>query len=303
VNCRSEKDKFRKLVADPAFIRDKEFDKGLYAIQRTQSKICLNKCISAGLSVLDLSKLVMYGFYYKHLKPKYGNKMKLLYTDTDSLDMFIETEDIYEDMLKYSYLYDLSNFPEDFETSKGQKMYSAVNKKVIAKLKDEFPCSPISEFVSLRAKMYSVLTADGVMQMKAKGIPRAVVKYNLKHEIYKECLETGKETKETIRQIKSDHHRLYKYKYSKIALSPFDSKRYLCSDGNTTLAFGHCRIKDEASTVEPAVEPAVVPTVEPTAEPTAEPTVEKSNIIKRICQSLVGFFRRICYNLQLFTNK
>ena len=57
-----------------------------------------NKPISVGFTVLEISKCIMYDFYYGHMKQKYGDRYALLFTDTDSLCCIIETEDLYKDM-------------------------------------------------------------------------------------------------------------------------------------------------------------------------------------------------------------
>ena len=76
------------------------------------------------MSVLDLSKHLMYDFYYNQLKKKqYGEHCQLLYTDTDSLLLEIQTEDVYKDMGASAGLYDTSDYPKD------HPQYSEENKK------------------------------------------------------------------------------------------------------------------------------------------------------------------------------
>ena len=182
VRTHVELNRFKRLVADPAFIRDKEFDDGLFAIHSVKSKITLDKPIYTGLAVLDLSKLFMYTFYYNYIKEQYGEKVQLLYTDTDSLVMLIETADIYEDMWQHSDLYDTSNYSEEFKTSKDHTLYSTKNKKVIGKFKDECAGDPIVEFVALRPKMYSFITASSKEEKRGKGISRNVLRDDLRHD-------------------------------------------------------------------------------------------------------------------------
>ena len=79
-------------------------------VRAAPQKIMLNKPIAVGFCVLELSKLSMYEFYYDYLKPKYDNRCKLLFTDTDSLCCQIETSDIYRDMGEAMDLFDTSNF-------------------------------------------------------------------------------------------------------------------------------------------------------------------------------------------------
>ena len=90
------------------------------------------------------------------MKAQYGDRVELLYTDTDSLLLEIQTEDVYSDMADHPSLYDTSDFPED------HPLHSKVNKKVLGKMKDECAGHPIAEYVGLRPKMYSILEASGV---------------------------------------------------------------------------------------------------------------------------------------------
>ena len=77
-----------------------------------KTKIKLNKPIYTGVSVLDLSKTLMQDFHYNYIKKKYGEKVKLLFTDTDSLEYEIETEDFYKDISPdVDEMFDMSNYP------------------------------------------------------------------------------------------------------------------------------------------------------------------------------------------------
>ena len=76
-----------------------------------------------GAVILETSKLHMYEFWYDHLKVKYGDKIKLIYTDTDSFVIEVETDDIYKDMYEDRHLYDFSDYPKDHPN------YNVVNKK------------------------------------------------------------------------------------------------------------------------------------------------------------------------------
>ena len=72
----------------------------------------MNRPVYTGMSVLELSKTLMYEFYHDHLALKYGSNCQLLYTDTDSLLLEIKTEDVYKDMETDLYYYDTSDFPK-----------------------------------------------------------------------------------------------------------------------------------------------------------------------------------------------
>ena len=235
----SEEDKLRRLIASPAFARANIFDDNLAAIQMHKSHLILNRPVYVGMSILDLSKHLMYDFYYNQIKAQYGEHCQLLYTDTDSLLLEIETEDVYKDMAKHADLYDTSGFPQD------HPLYSTVNKKVLGKMKDECAGRPIEEYVGLRPKMYSILEANGSNIKKAKGVKKTTVKKHIRHEQYKEALFAKQTFHHGMDVLRSEHHQIYGMHQNKISLSPFDSKRWISENGVDTLAFGHKNITSQ----------------------------------------------------------
>ena len=106
----------------------------------------LNIPVFVGFTVLELSKWLMYDFYYSFIKKHFD--AELLFTDTDSLTYEIKSENVYEEFFKWK---DFSNY------SKDSKFFDETNKKVIGKMKDESEGKIIGEFVGLKSKMYSML--------------------------------------------------------------------------------------------------------------------------------------------------
>ena len=155
-----DEEKCKKLIAKPSFKNAKILSEGLVAIERKKLNLELNRPIYIGMSVLDLSKELMYDFYYNGLYERYGNDMKLLFTDTDSLCLELRTNDMYEVIREMKQHYDLSNFPCD------HPMYDVSNKKVPGKMKIETGGEIIHEFVGLKPKMYSILYGKDVKEMK-----------------------------------------------------------------------------------------------------------------------------------------
>ena len=103
------------------------------------------------MRVLDLSKTLMYDFNYNYIKRKYGDKTKLLFTDTDSLMYEIQTEDFYEDIsADVKHRFDTSDYPPNHPSG----IPSGLNKKVLGMFKDEVGVKVIDEFVGLRTKLY-----------------------------------------------------------------------------------------------------------------------------------------------------
>ena len=121
-----------------------------------KTKVKMNKPIYLGLSILDISKILMYEFWYDYMKPKYGNKVKLCYMDTDSFVMNIKTNYFYKDIANdVEKRFDTSNYECNRQLPTGK------NKKVIGLMKDELGGKIITEFVTLRPKPYSYSTDDG----------------------------------------------------------------------------------------------------------------------------------------------
>ena len=230
-----KEEKFIKLMSKPNVKSFQRFNKDLAAVKLSMTKLTLNRPIYAGMVILDLAKVLMYNFYYHVLKKHYGNKMHLLFTDTDSLCVSMQTADVFRDLMEIECEFDFSDYPHD------HPLFSNKNKKVLGKFKDEMNGKIITEYVGLRSKMYSLLWDEGSMKT-CKGISRSVNKYILKHEMYKDCLFQNKIRKDEVMRIGSDKHQLYTYTAQKISLSPFDDKRYVLEDKVCTLAYGHFKI-------------------------------------------------------------
>lgn len=95
--------------------------------------------------------------------------------------------------------------------------------------------------------MYSILEADGKEKRKAKGINKSARDKELRHELYVRSLMDEQTTDVTMRQIRSHGHEVFTEQITKLALSPFDDKRYVLDDKCTTLALGHCRARQAAA--------------------------------------------------------
>ena len=226
---------FEKRISKPTFKRGQEISEDLCAVQCYVSTVLLNKPIYCGFTVLELSKTLMYNFHYNHMKVKYpGDKLQLMFTDTDSLAYAVETEDVYEDMWDdVGLLYDFSGYPD------AHVLRSDENKKVLGKFKDELNGVPMEEFVGLRSKCYSMLFDGGKENKRAAGVKRAVVKHKLRHLHYLKTLELCTPTYVVQNNIVSKKHTLRTVNQTKIGLNAFDVKRYILENGVDTLAYGH----------------------------------------------------------------
>ena len=129
----------------------------------------------------------MYEFWYDYIKPKYGDRAQLLYTDNDSFVIHIITEDFYKDIADdVKKWFDTSNYDEN-KTGK-RPLPMGMNNKIIGFFKDELGGMIITEFCALIPKMYTYLMDDGSEKKKAKGTKKAVMKNKLIFENYKNCL-------------------------------------------------------------------------------------------------------------------
>ena len=217
---------FTEYVSRPTYISYKQFGENLFTIHEKRELLILDKPIYAGASALELSKLAMYKFWYEFVKRE-CKKCVLLFTDTDSL-CFETEEDFYEIMHKFYELFDLSNFPKD------SKYFRNDNKKVPGKMKDEYGGTAIYEFIGTNSKMYSILDVNNCEKSACKGHTS-----NIRNAEFKNTLFIEKVIRHTMKGIKSFNHRMHTYESNKISLSVYDYKRYICSDGIHTLAYGH----------------------------------------------------------------
>ena len=142
----TSKEKLLKLSSKPTYVSSKIFNENLVAVHKIKETLTMNRPAYVGACILDLSKTLMYDFHYNYIKHKYGNKAKLLFTDTDSLTYEIETNDAYNDFFKDKNKFDNSDYPEN------SPYFNKINKKVIGKFKDEASGIPIIEFIGLTIK-------------------------------------------------------------------------------------------------------------------------------------------------------
>ena len=233
----TDEKKLLKMVSKPTYVSSKIFNENLVAVHKIKETLTLNRPAYIGMCILDLSKTLMYNFHYNYIKKKYGNKAKLLFTDTDSLTYEIEAEDVYQDFWNDKDRFDNSDYPES------SPYFDTTNKKVIGKFKDEACSIPIKEFVGLRSKMYSYIKENRKCEKTAKGIKKNIIKNNIKHIDYKKVLFKNKQIQHTMKTIRSSKHQLSSYEMNKISLSCFDDKRYILKKGKQSLAYGHYKIK------------------------------------------------------------
>ena len=232
----TSKEKLLKLASKPTYVSSKIFNENLVAVHKIKETLTMNRPAYVGACILDLSKTLIYDFHYNYIKHKYGDKAKLLFTDTDSLTYEIETNDAYNDFFKDEKKFDNSDYPEN------SPYYNKINKKIIGKFKDEAASIPIVEFIGLRSKMYSYVKDNEETARTAKGVKKQVIKKIITHDNYKEVLFNNKQMRHTMKTIRSKNHLLGSYELNKISLSCFDDKRFIHKNGITSYAYGHYKI-------------------------------------------------------------
>ena len=189
-----------KLVSEPNYHTINLISEDLSIIEMKKTKAKMNKPIYLGLSILEISKILMYEFWYDYIKPKHNDNVRLCYMDTDSFVMHIKTNNFYKDIV--------SDVENRFETSNDEANKSETtaepsslersalacrplptgnNKKVIGLMKDELDGKIITEFVTLRPKTYSFLTDNGKEDKKGKGTKKCIIKMMIKFNHYKKC--------------------------------------------------------------------------------------------------------------------
>ena len=151
-----------QLVSEPYYHTTKWFSEHLLAIERKKKKVKMNKPVYLGLSILEISKTLMYEFWYDYMKPKYGDNVanyvmlycyyvvlyiKLCYMDTESFIMHIKTEDFYQDIAN-----DVEKSCDTSNYEVNRPLHTGKNKKVIGLMKDELGGKIMAEFVALIPK-------------------------------------------------------------------------------------------------------------------------------------------------------
>ena len=155
-----------KLVSEPNYHTTEQFSENLLAIEMKKTSVKMNEPLYLGMSMLDISKTLMYEFLVSYVKPKHNDEAKLRYMDTDSFVINIFTEDFFEDINNdVERWFDTSNYDENGK----RPLQIGVNKKVIGMFKDELGGKIMKEFFTLRAKTYTYLLDDDSKNKKLKG--------------------------------------------------------------------------------------------------------------------------------------
>lgn len=229
--------KAKWYIAKPQYMSHDILCHNLVSFRLQACTVTLDKAIYTGFTILELSKLFILEFHYGFVKRVYGDKAKLLMTDTDSLSYEIQTTDIYKDMKFHEELFDFSEYPVN------HPLFSVRNNKVLGKMKDEAKGNILFKFVGLGPKAYGFLGSESctrTFEKKAlKGIPKHIQKRSVQFDLLEEILDSEEKLICNMTQLRSYNHSIYTISVRKSALHGFDSKRFIQDDGINTLAWGH----------------------------------------------------------------
>ena len=212
-------------------------NENLVGVEKDFATVKLDKPIYMGMSILDYSKIHMYSFYYDVLKPKYNDNIKLVYTDTDSYVIKVDTDDLYKDFK------DINEYMDFSDDNVEQPNYDKTNKNKLGKFKDELNGKVMTHFLGLKPKSYCYkIYGEKIEHKKSKGIVKHKVHNQLSYEKYDATL--NRQLKETVKfnSIRSKTHQIYSITQTKYALSNYDNKRYWLSDSES-FPYGHYSIK------------------------------------------------------------
>ena len=168
-----------------------------------KARVKMAKLLHLGMSILDISKILIYEFWFDYISPKYGDRAKLCYTGTDIFIINIKTEDFFEDISNdVERWFDTSNYDQNDE----RFLPIDQSKKVSGLFKDELGGKIMTEVVTLRPKAYVYLNDDGSKHQKAKSTKKCVIKQKLMFQNFRDCLINNKTIYRSQEIFKSYNH-------------------------------------------------------------------------------------------------
>ena len=228
-----------------------------------KSVVYYNKPYYIGFSILDISKYIMYDYFYNILRKYYENPkhLQLIYSDTDSFVLKITTKNLVLDLKCLSTSFDFSNLP------KTHCLFDESNRSKLFHFKEEFGLHPILRIVSLGSKVYSIQLAcchnfnkkihgkcenhnfvysdtdqhlnqyTFTDKLVLKGISKHA-KCKFSFQDYFECLQKQVARRALDFRIQSKNHKLSSSLVHKIALSGFCDKRFILDCGVHSTPYG-----------------------------------------------------------------
>jgi hypothetical protein len=237
---------FSQICTRPNYDRHIIINNNLVIVLMNPEIVKVDKPYYIGFSILEISKYIMYDFFYNVLRPYFGDDgVSLLYSDTDSLAINIKTSDLLQDLKNLESNMDYSNLHNH------HPLFSNRNKAQLFKFKEEFGLRPISRLCALKSKVYSFEIAcnhdiganeyglcleclnksfTGSNVNKLKGIQKRTAR-NIQFSSYLKCLSEFSAQREKTFQIVSKKQKIQTTMVSKISLSSFCDKRFIFNCG------------------------------------------------------------------------
>lgn len=244
---------FARLVKSPYYERHVIVNSNLSIVIHSKIQTKLIRPYYMGFSILEISKFIMYNFFYDILQPYFGvDGCRVLYQDTDSFVLSLKTTNIFTDLKNLENNMDFSNVHQS------HPLFSEKNKTQLFKFKEEFGLRPISRFCALKAKCYSFEIpcnhVEGMDKLgncrvcknkithfsninKLKGIQQSTAR-QIHFEKYVNCLKSIYCQRNSVHQITSKAQSISSVFLSKISLSSFDDKRFLLNCGVHSRPYG-----------------------------------------------------------------
>ena len=234
----TNREAYLKVVMKPNFKSGVRFSSNLIGFEMGKIKVVvMNKLVYLGKAIY-LSKIVMYEFHYDYMKRKYNDdKLTLCYMDTDSLIYSIETDDFYKDIAD-----DIKDRFDMTGYNSSRPLPVGLHKKVIGLMKDELGREIMTEFVTLRPKMYAYKMGS-VKSKKCKGIKKCVVRTTIRFEDYKACLFSRETFYRSQLMFRSSSHEVRTSEVNKLALSKDDDKHITVNETSSLARGRHHTLK------------------------------------------------------------
>ena len=154
----TSKDQAIKMLNSPLTSSYSVVNQNLMIFECIKRKITINRPISIGVSILELSKMIMYSYYFDVLKKAFGSRIKLLYTDTDSFVLELKSDDLLRDLNAIRHTLDTSNFIKSGHYL--SELYSRQFASELFYFKSEVGSDEILAFVAIRSKVYTLIRAE-----------------------------------------------------------------------------------------------------------------------------------------------
>ena len=232
---------------DPTFEQFRILGEECVIFYCKKKEVVLDKAYACGFSVLEKSKYYVAWLYYNHFLKAFGGheKCTVVMSDTDSYLLHVEGITKNEAMDRLKNIMDFSNYPEL------HFLYSSSKKAIPGLVKDESKGNHIIEVVALRSKLYNHIVKKGEFcdekdfeqpSARMKSIPRVAAK-KIEMQQFRDALDVGTLHRAKTHTISSKHFQLSTVESLKLAISPYDDKRFILNCGIHSVPYGSYKIE------------------------------------------------------------